>query len=65
MYKITHQNKLGMNGVCWNCGKVQPDRKAQPIALWYKKDNEKRGHNVPFCCMECAETFIKENGIEK
>jgi hypothetical protein len=64
MYKIKNQNKLGMNGACYACGKVQAGSKAQPIALWFKKEEEKRGHNCPFCCIECAKQYIKDNDIK-
>ena len=63
MYKITTQGKIGMNGACYTCGNEQPGWKTQPIALWYKAADEARGHNAPFCCVKCAEAYIKVNHI--
>ena len=64
MYKIKTQGKIGMNAACFTCGKTQPGLMAQPVVLWYKATEEKRGHNAPFCCAECAEAYRKDNNIK-
>lgn len=59
-------NNLGYNGACRNCGKYQKggDEK-QPLIVYYKDDNEKRGHNLPMCSLECAQAYIAElNGFK-
>ena len=45
---------------CFYCSKLQDGIKPQPVTLWYKVDNEKRGHQLPMCSIECAEHYIKE-----
>ena len=42
------------NWTCPNCGKTQPGMKMHPYTVWYKTEDEKRGHNLPVCSMECA-----------
>lgn len=49
------KNRLGYNGSCTRCGKVQPGHTMQPLIVWYKGNTEKRGHNDPVCSKECAE----------
>ena len=48
------QTRTG-NCRCRNCGKEQPGGNYQPFTLWYKLDNESRGHNEPVCSIKCAE----------
>lgn len=54
------RNTLGYNAGCHNCGKTQDRLKAQPLIIWYKEDNEKRGHNLPICSQECASKVLYE-----
>lgn len=52
-------NHLGYNGACRNCGKYQKDgEENQPLIVYHKDDNEKRGHNSPICSLECAQAYI-------
>lgn len=44
---------------CWKCGKSAGDD-YQPYTLWYKADDEKRGHNYPVCSTHCAYQLAKE-----
>ena len=54
------RNTLGYNAGCDVCGKIQEGYKPQPLIIWYRKDNEKRGHNIPICCQECAHIKLLE-----
>lgn len=45
------------NCKCANCGKYQEGLKGQPFTVWYRSENEKRGHNVPVCSQECANKY--------
>ncbi len=56
---ITIKNKKSGNCKCFNCGKVQEGRKLQPYTVWYKLDNERRGHQLPVCSLQCAEQLVK------
>ena len=51
-------NKKTGNCGCCNCGKLQDGLKLQPFTVWYKSDNEKRGHNDPVCSLECANEYM-------
>jgi hypothetical protein len=33
--------------------------------VWWKEDNEKRGHNEPMCSKECCESYINEIPVGK
>lgn len=48
------------NCSCVFCGKVQDGLKMQPFTVWWKEENEKRGHNEPVCSKECANKYIKK-----
>lgn len=63
MVKII-KNSLGMNARCFNCGYEQPGLKSQPINLYYKIEGERRGHNTPMCCVECANEYVSKNGLK-
>lgn len=54
-YKI--KKKESGNCPCIWCGKYN-DGKMQPYTVWWKLDNEKRGHQEPACSEECAESWI-------
>ena len=51
------QKKNSGNCGCFNCGKVQEGSKYHPITLWHKDEDEKRGHQLPMCSIECAEEY--------
>lgn len=53
------KNNKGYNCPCWNCGKEQEGRKKQPYLVYYKNKDEKRGHNLPVCSVECVERTIR------
>lgn len=55
-FKIT-TTKSG-NCPCMNCGEIQPGMKYHPYSVWYKEDNEKRGHNLPVCSKSCGNNLI-------
>lgn len=57
--KIQITNKKSGNCPCMNCGKVQEGLKLQPVTLWHKADNEKRGHQEPCCSIECAKQLAE------
>ena len=61
-YKI-NTNKSG-NCSCGYCGKVQDGRKMQPYTVWWKDENESRGHQEPMCSKECCEKFIEKSKKE-
>lgn len=46
---------------CFNCGKLQDGLKMQPITLWTRKENEKRGVQLPMCSVECAKEYATKN----
>lgn len=48
------------NCACMNCGKVQDKIAMQPLTVWVRYDNERRGHNNPVCSIECATAFIEK-----
>ena len=56
LIKIINNNK-GYNGACANCGKIQDGSKEQPLIVYYKGDNEKRGNNYIACSLECAQAL--------
>ncbi len=29
--------------------------------VWWKEENEKRGHNEPMCSVECCKNYISKN----
>ena len=45
---------------CMNCGIRQDGWKAHPYTVWYKSENEKRGHNDPVCSLECARVYAEK-----
>ena len=47
------QTKTG-NCPCRNCGKTQEGLKLHPFTVWWKEENEKRGHQEPMCSIECC-----------
>lgn len=57
--EIKKNNRIGHNGYCRTCGKLQDGWKAQPFIVWYIADGKKRGHNVPVCSIECAEKLVE------
>lgn len=59
MKVIIKKNTLGYNANCFNCEKVQDGLKSQPYLVNYKKDGEKRSHNITACSLECA-NILKE-----
>jgi len=61
MKQFKIKNTTSGNCACRNCGKFQNGNKQQPFTVWWKEDNEKRGHNEPMCSVECCESYIKEN----
>ena len=48
------------NCKCFNCGKVQEGHKLHPYTVWYKLDNERRGHQLPVCSLECANHVVEK-----
>lgn len=54
------KNRMGYNGGCDNCRKIQDGSNDQPFIVYYKEDNEKRGHNLLACSKECAEELKKK-----
>lgn len=58
MIKI--KNTASGNCGCGNCGRYQEGMKNHPFTVWMKKDNEKRGHNIPVCSEKCAKEYIEK-----
>lgn len=56
--KIKH-TRTG-NCKCLNCQKIQEGRKYHPYTVWFKKDDEPRGHNFPVCSLDCAKELAKK-----
>lgn len=56
IYRKLH--KSTGNCGCFNCGKRQEGFKLHPYTVWYKFNDETRGHNCPMCSEECADRFI-------
>lgn len=59
MKKLIKKGKFGYNGCCGNCGKFQDGGAMQPFIVYYKLDNEKRGHNLLACSEKCARALIE------
>lgn len=49
------------NCKCVYCGKFQEGLKMHPYTVWWKIEDEKRGHNEPVCSVECAKKYISSN----
>ena len=61
MKQFKIKNTSSGNCACRNCGKVQDGLKLQPFTVWWKEENEKRGHNEPMCSVECCKNYISKN----
>lgn len=59
MTKKVKKNNLGYNGCCDYCGKSQPGRNKQPYIVYYKRDDEKRGHNLIACSNDCVNRILE------
>lgn len=60
MIKKIVKNNKGYNGCCTICDKYQPGCAKQPLLVYYRDDNEKRGHYLVACSQECANKLIKK-----
>lgn len=60
MKQFKIKNTSTGNCGCRNCGKFQNGKKQQPFTVWWKEDNEKRGHNEPMCSFDCCEKYIND-----
>lgn len=58
--EIRKNSRLGANGGCWICNKIQEGGKAQPYIVYHKSDNESRGHQEQVCSMECAKLLAEK-----
>ena len=56
---IKIETKKSGNCPCSNCGKVQDGLRLHPYTVWYKEQDEKRGHNLPVCSMDCAKKLAE------
>ena len=57
LIKTTKSGNCG----CVNCGKLQEGLKMQPLTLYWKEENEKRGHQEPMCSKECCNEYKENN----
>ena len=54
------QHKKSGNCGCAECGKIQDGGKLHGWTVWHKSEGEKRGHQEPVCCLECATKLAKK-----
>ncbi len=60
MKQFKIKNTKSGNCACRYCGKYQEGDKLQPFTVWWKEENEKRGHQEPMCSIECCNDYIRE-----
>lgn len=60
MKQFKIKNTKSGNCACRYCGKYQECDKLQPFTVWWREENEKRGHQEPMCSIECCKDYIRE-----